>query len=49
MMSMYQWRPNESCYDRAVKRQECKHTPGWFYLLLGVAAIAGLSQRKGRR
>lgn len=51
MMTVYQWRSNESCYDRALKKTEkpCKPTPGWFYLLLGVAAVAGLSQRKGKR
>lgn len=49
-MMSFGWRPNQSCYSNVakVKASEAVKCPSamWFYLLLGVAVIAGTSGRK---
>lgn len=40
------WRLNRSCYAVNVVPAGCPSST-WFYVLLGVAVVAGLSTRKG--
>lgn len=54
-MMSFGWRPNQSCYQSADQVQatatpasSCA-VPGWFWLCLGVAAVAGLSKKKETR
>ena len=49
-MMSFGWRPNQSCYEKAAKQTakaagQCPSAT-WFYLLLGVAIIAGTSGKK---
>jgi hypothetical protein len=50
-MMSFGWRPNQTCYRVAQQQQPATtascSVPTWFWLALGVAAIAGLSG-KGR-
>jgi hypothetical protein len=54
-MMSFGWRPNQSCYEGAAQGQAaiappspCA-VPGWFWLCLGVAALAGISKQKETR
>jgi hypothetical protein len=51
-MMSFGWRPNQSCYvpsgKQAATDQQvgaCQPAPTWFYLLLGLAVIGGMSHR----
>jgi hypothetical protein len=53
-MMSFGWRPNQTCYRVAQQQQpavtegaSCS-IPAWFWLALGVAAIAGLSGKGAR-
>ena len=55
-MMSFGWRPNESCYQTSQQVQAAANppatscgVPGWFWLALGVAAVAGLSKKKETR
>jgi hypothetical protein len=39
------WRLNRRCYAREIALQAGCASPTWFYLLLGVAAVAGLATK----
>ncbi len=49
-MMSFGWRPNQSCYQAAQQLQPASAppcgVPTWFWLALGVAAVAGLSNKK---
>jgi hypothetical protein len=49
-MMSFGWRPNQSCYVNAQKETakqivSCP-SPTWFYVLVGVAIIAGTAGKK---
>jgi hypothetical protein len=52
-MMSFGWRPNQSCYQGAQQLQAAAApscaVPMWFWLALGVAAVAGLSSGKEKR
>jgi hypothetical protein len=51
-MMSFGWRPNQSCYTGAQQLQPAAPppcaVPTWFWVALGVAAVAGLSSKGGR-
>jgi hypothetical protein len=57
-MMSFGWRPQNSCYVSATKAPAsdsqvpaapmCAATPTWFYVLLGLAVVGGMSGGKGK-
>jgi len=47
-MMSFGWRPNQSCYQPVaqVSAPAPCTTPVWFWVALGVAVVAGVSNRK---
>lgn len=44
-MMSFGWRPDASCYGKVVRPTGCP-SPTWWYVLLGLAAVAGLAGRR---
>lgn len=47
-MMSFGWRPNQSCYSNQAQVQDKQACPsaGWWYVLLGIAVVAGASGKK---